>query len=99
MRTPASQIPSSGILPYVVPFDNALRDAMEKTPAERERALEMVCERGDARKAHPHMDHLMPAIVVAGAAGEDRGRRTWTMGELCMAWAQYRFGELPEASV
>lgn len=37
----------------------------------------------------------MPVYVAAGAAGSDVGKRTWTLHEGSMAWAQYRFGELP----
>ena len=43
------------------------------------------------------MDHLMPIYVVAGAAGDDAGKRTWTLHEGSMGWAQYRFGDLPSA--
>ena len=33
--------------------------------------------------------------VVAGAAGEDRGQRLWTLEDGSMSWAQFRFGEVP----
>jgi 4,5-DOPA dioxygenase extradiol len=36
----------------------------------------------------------MPLYVAAGAAGEDQGKRTWTLQEASMAWAQYRFGQV-----
>ncbi|EFY87086.1 hypothetical protein J3459_013993 [Metarhizium acridum] len=83
-------------LPYTVSFDNALREAVEADPEEREDKMAAVCKRPDARQAHPYMDHLMPVFVAAGAAYEDRGKQTWTFHEGSMGWAQYRFGELPQ---
>jgi len=50
--------------------------------------------RGDARKAHPSLEHLLPVYVAAGAAGEDLGVRLWTLPEKSLSWAQYRFGEV-----
>lgn len=90
----ASDDPSAP-LPYVVSFDNALKEAVE---ADEERQVKManICKRPDAKLAHPWMDHLMPVHVVAGAAGLDKGKQIWTMHEGCFAWAQYRFGELPK---
>lgn len=86
--------------PYTVTFDEALREAVEGgPPGGRARQLRMalVCGRPDARQAHPTMDHLMPLHVAAGAAGEDPGRRFWTLHEGSLGWAQYRFGEVPGA--
>ncbi|KID66018.1 Extradiol ring-cleavage dioxygenase, class III enzyme, subunit B, partial [Metarhizium hybridum] len=83
-------------LPYTVSFDNALREAVEADPGEREDRMAAVCARPDARQAHPYMDHVMPVFVAAGAAYEDRGKQTWTFHEGSMGWAQYRFGQLPE---
>ncbi|KAM6533259.1 hypothetical protein FALCPG4_006265 [Fusarium falciforme] len=85
-------------LPYVVSFDNALRDAVESDPAVREDKMAAVCKRGDAKQAHPFADHLMPVYIAAGAAGEDWGKRTWTLHEGSFGWAQYRFGEVPSSS-
>lgn len=82
-------------LPYVVSFDEALRDAVEVDPALREDKMAAVCKRGDAKQAHPFMDHLMPVYIAAGAAGQDWGKRTWTLHEGCFGWAQYRFGDVP----
>lgn len=48
--------------------------------------------RPDARQAHPRFDHLLPVFVGAGAAGEDLGRRLWTLKEGSLSWAQFRFG-------
>ncbi|KAL5051126.1 hypothetical protein BDW71DRAFT_194202 [Aspergillus fruticulosus] len=85
-------------LPYTVSFDEALKDAATKPPAERPQALVDLLKRGDARQAHPYFDHLLPIHVGAGAAGEDRGKRLWTLKEGSTSWAQYRFGEVANAS-
>lgn len=86
-------------LPYTVSFDNALKEAVEVDPAIREEKMAAVCKRPDAKQAHPHMDHLMPVFVAAGAAGDDWGRQTWTLHEGSMGWAQYRFGNVPNSTV
>ncbi|KAI1772760.1 LigB-domain-containing protein [Hypoxylon cercidicola] len=82
-------------LPYTVSFDEALKEAAESLPSERQARMREVTKRPDARQAHPRFDHLMPVYVAAGAAGEDVGKRTWTLHEGSMGWAQYRFGEVP----
>ncbi|KAI0545879.1 Extradiol ring-cleavage dioxygenase, class III enzyme, subunit B [Xylaria curta] len=81
-------------LPYVKSFDEALKPAMEAPPSERQARLAEVAKRPDAHQAHPHFDHLMPAYITAGAAGEDTGKQLWTYHESSMGWAMYRFGEV-----
>ncbi|OTB17165.1 hypothetical protein K445DRAFT_316659 [Daldinia sp. EC12] len=82
-------------LPYTVSFDEALKEAVEAPPSERRARMQEVAKRPDARQAHPRFDHLMPVYVTAGAAGDDEGKRTWTLHEGSMGWAQYRFGQVP----
>jgi 4,5-DOPA dioxygenase extradiol len=82
-------------LPYAVSFDAALKEAVETNPGdERDENMVELLKRGDARKAHPSFEHLMPIHVAVGAAGDDVGRQVWTKPEGSMAWAQYRFGEV-----
>ncbi|KAI1140639.1 LigB-domain-containing protein [Hypoxylon sp. FL0543] len=81
-------------MPYTVSFDEALKDAVESPPSERQARMREVAKRPDARQAHPRFDHLMPVYVAAGAAGDDAGKRTWTLHEGSMGWAQYRFGQV-----
>jgi 4,5-DOPA dioxygenase extradiol len=82
-------------LPYTVSFDEALREAAESLSAsERDWKMMELLKREDARKAHPTFEHLLPIHIGAGAAGDDKGRRLWTMGEGSLSWAQFRFGEL-----
>ncbi|KAK1826690.1 Extradiol ring-cleavage dioxygenase, class III enzyme, subunit B [Podospora conica] len=85
---------SPGPMPYAVSFDEALKEAVEAPVAERQARMREVAKRPDARQAHPWMDHLMPLYVAAGAAGQDKGVRTWTLHEASFAWGQYRFGEV-----
>ena len=81
-------------LPYTASFDEALKDAVTAPVAEREKALADLLKRPDARQAHPTFDHRLPIHVGAGAAGDDLGRRLWTLKEGSMSWAQFRFGEV-----
>ncbi|KKZ62380.1 hypothetical protein EMCG_03207 [[Emmonsia] crescens] len=81
-------------MPYTTSFDEALKDAVTTPPAQREKALADLLKRGDARQAHPTFDHLLPIHVGAGAAGDDVGKRLWTLKEGSMSWAQFRFGEV-----
>ncbi|BCR89690.1 DODA-type extradiol aromatic ring-opening family dioxygenase [Aspergillus chevalieri] len=85
-------------LPYTASFDEALKDAVTSVPEDREKAMAELLKRPDARQAHPYFDHLLPIHIGAGAAGEDRAKRLWTLGEGSMSWAQYRFGEVANSS-
>ncbi|KAJ5229171.1 hypothetical protein N7489_009879 [Penicillium chrysogenum] len=89
---------SSTPMPYAVSFDEALKDAVTTAPAGRQKAMAELIKRPDARQAHPSFEHLLPIHIGAGAAGEDLGKRTWTFPEGSMSWAQYRFGEVGNAS-
>ncbi|CAI7670110.1 hypothetical protein PCG10_003758 [Penicillium crustosum] len=89
---------SSTPMPYAVSFDKALKDAATTAPAERQKAMAELLKRPDARQAHPSFEHLLPIHIGAGAAGEDLGKRIWTFPEGSMSWAQYRFGEVGNAS-
>lgn len=81
-------------MPYTSTFDRALKEAVESDLDAREERMTNLLERPDARMAHPTFEHLMPIFVGAGAAGEDKGKRLWTLEEGSLSWAQYRFGEV-----
>lgn len=82
-----------GALPYAYSFDAALKEAVEQPAGEgREEAMRALLRRGDARKAHPSFEHLLPVFVGAGAAGSDEGRQIWTLAEGSMSWGMFRFG-------
>jgi len=89
-----------GSLPaYAVDFDQALKDAAETEPGKhRDELMVELLKRSDARLAHPTFEHLLPAHIAVGAAGEDNGKQLFTFVEGPMAWAQYRFGEVAAAS-
>ncbi len=56
------------------PFDAWLKQAATASPEVRTEALINWASAPGARLAHPQEDHLLPLMVVAGAAGEDLGR-------------------------
>lgn len=56
--------------------------------------MSALMKRTDARQAHPGVEHLLPVLVSAGAAGTDRGEQLWTFPEASLSWAQYRFGDI-----
>lgn len=84
-------------LPYTTSFDEALKDAVNGRAEGREARMAQLLKRPDARQAHPTFEHLLPIFVGAGAAGEDEGKRLWTLKEGSMSWAQYRFGNVATA--
>ena len=55
-------------------FDAWLVDAIEADPATRDARLAEWERAPGARQAHPREEHLLPLMVVAGAAGDARGR-------------------------
>ncbi|KAK5175262.1 uncharacterized protein LTR77_000399 [Saxophila tyrrhenica] len=79
---------------YCESFDEALREAVEKSPEERKEAMTALLKRRDSREAHPSFEHLLPVFVGAGAAGSDKGDRLWTLCEGSLSWGMVRFGEV-----
>jgi aromatic ring-opening dioxygenase catalytic subunit (LigB family) len=65
-RDPRSQ-------PIAETFDRWLRDVATAEPATRDRELATWEQAPMARAAHPREEHLIPLMVIAGAAGSDRG--------------------------
>ena len=60
-------------------FDTALTAALlDPVPAARDACLVRWKDMPAALAVHPRAEHLLPLMVVAGAGGDDRGRRTWT---------------------
>jgi aromatic ring-opening dioxygenase catalytic subunit (LigB family) len=55
-------------------FDAWLREAALAEPATRAARLTDWASAPAARAAHPREEHLLPLMVVAGAAGDDAGR-------------------------
>jgi aromatic ring-opening dioxygenase catalytic subunit (LigB family) len=59
-------------------FDAWLKEAATAEPEARARSLSAWASAPSARQAHPREEHLLPLMVVAGAAGADAGRVTWS---------------------
>jgi aromatic ring-opening dioxygenase catalytic subunit (LigB family) len=73
-------------------FDAWLRESMVLEDAARDRRLASWQEAPAARAAHPREEHLLPLMVVAGAAGADRATVAWngTFGGVRLS--AYHFG-------
>jgi aromatic ring-opening dioxygenase catalytic subunit (LigB family) len=74
-------------------FDDWLTATVEE-PDEmcRALALESWSDLPDAQLCHPRAEHLAPVFVVAGAAGTDRGRRTYSDRIIGKAVSGFQFG-------
>lgn len=59
-------------------FDAWLQTAATAEASERDRLLNAWSQAPAARAAHPREEHLLPLMVVAGAAGSDRGTVGWS---------------------
>lgn len=74
-------------------FEQYLHEAVgDPDSRERLRKLEAWHQAPAAREAHPREDHLLPLMVVAGAAGNDRGRKIISDEVMNVAMASYQFG-------
>jgi aromatic ring-opening dioxygenase catalytic subunit (LigB family) len=58
-------------------FDAWLREAATSAPDARDAQLAAWAQAPSARAAHPREEHLVPLMVIAGAAGADRGTVAW----------------------
>jgi aromatic ring-opening dioxygenase catalytic subunit (LigB family) len=58
-------------------FDDWLAAAVASIPEERDQALVHWARAPAARQCHPREEHLLPLMVVAGAAGADGGQRVF----------------------
>lgn len=73
-------------------FDSWLRDVATKPAAERDRALVNWSIAPAARAAHPREEHLIPLMVIAGAAGEDRGTVAYNGTFAGLRLSAYHYG-------
>jgi len=55
-------------------FDAWLKQAATAEPEQRDASLTAWASAPAARAAHPREEHLLPLMVIAGAAGSDRGK-------------------------
>ena len=73
-------------------FDAWLRESATLPAAERDARLTRWADAPAARLAHPREEHLLPLMVVAGAAGDDVGEVAWRGTMLGAHLSAYRFG-------
>ncbi len=74
-------------------FENYLNEAVTQPDAAvRDKMLVDWQQAPSARQAHPREDHLIPLMVVAGAAGSDRGERIFVDHVMAVDMANYQFG-------
>jgi aromatic ring-opening dioxygenase catalytic subunit (LigB family) len=79
--------------PVAKTFEHYLNDAVIQPDAAVRNRMLVDWERApSARLAHPREDHLIPLMVVAGAAGADRGERVFVDHVLAVDMASYQFG-------
>ncbi|MGF1464489.1 MAG: DODA-type extradiol aromatic ring-opening family dioxygenase [Sandaracinaceae bacterium] len=64
--------------PLAEAFDRWLEETVAGPAGERAERLRRWPEAPAARACHPREEHLLPLMVAAGAAGDDRGRVAWT---------------------
>lgn len=78
--------------PAASAFDAWLRDAVARPAEERDAKLGDWQKAPAARAAHPREEHLLPLMVVAGAAGRDRGRVVYHGTLMGLELSGYAFG-------
>ena len=79
--------------PIAAAFERYLNDAVTQSEVHVRNQLLLSWQSAPhARLAHPREDHLIPLMVVAGAAGTDRGARIFVDQVLNVAMGSYQFG-------
>lgn len=78
--------------PVAEAFDAWLREAATAEATKRDEALLAWEKAPRARAAHPREEHLLPLMVIAGAAGEDVGRLAWNGTFAGMRLSAYHYG-------
>jgi aromatic ring-opening dioxygenase catalytic subunit (LigB family) len=78
--------------PSAESFDAWLRETAALEPSERDRHLARWSDAPAARAAHPREEHLLPLMVIAGAAGSDRGEVAWNGTVMGMRVSALHFG-------
>jgi aromatic ring-opening dioxygenase catalytic subunit (LigB family) len=73
-------------------FDGWLRATAALEASERDHRLTAWANAPSARRAHPREEHLLPLMVIAGAAGSDRGQLAYGGKILGLSLSAYHFG-------
>lgn len=83
---------SPGARPVSEQFDAWLRETATLEAKDRDARLADWAHAPAARAAHPREEHLLPLMVVAGAAGADRGVLAYGGTILSLQLSAYHFG-------
>lgn len=78
--------------PVSVTFDDWLGEAATAAPEIRTRLLSAWASAPAARAAHPREEHLLPLMVIAGAAGGDVGRVAFRDDWMGVRISAYQYG-------
>ena len=81
-----------GSLPETSAFDAWLRSSVTSAPSQRDQLLGDWQRAPAARDAHPREEHLLPLMVIAGAAGNDPGRVAYQSTLMGLDISAYSFG-------
>ncbi len=73
-------------------FDAWLTATACAPPPERNLRLTQWAQAPGARLCHPREEHLLPLMIAAGAAGQDKGQQIYSDIVLGKALSGYRFG-------
>ncbi|MDC0712558.1 class III extradiol ring-cleavage dioxygenase [Stigmatella sp. ncwal1] len=73
-------------------FDAWLRETATLEPKERDARLAQWTRAPGARQAHPREEHLLPLMVIAGAAGEERATVPYSSTFMGVRLSAYHFG-------
>ncbi|HET7545266.1 MAG TPA: class III extradiol ring-cleavage dioxygenase, partial [Polyangiaceae bacterium] len=73
-------------------FDAWLRESAQLPEQERDQRLSDWASAPGARSAHPREEHLLPLMVVAGAAGADRATLPYNGKIMDLRLSAYHFG-------
>jgi aromatic ring-opening dioxygenase catalytic subunit (LigB family) len=73
-------------------FDAWLRESVVRDPKERDQHLTEWERAPAARATHPREEHLIPLMVIAGAAGADRATLAWNGRFAGTRLSAYHFG-------
>jgi aromatic ring-opening dioxygenase catalytic subunit (LigB family) len=81
-----------GAMPHARAFDDWLKETGTLPPELRDERLTAWTAAPSARFSHPREEHLLPLMVIAGAAGSDRGKVAFDGLTLGVPVSAYHFG-------
>jgi len=73
-------------------FDAWLSETVARDPSDRTARLTAWADAPAARRAHPREEHLLPLMVIAGAAGDDLGHVAWQGALMGSRISAHHFG-------